>query len=111
MSEYVEAKATIRVRDMNKLESQYAEHLEMEKRAGNIQWWGFETVKIRLADLTFYTPDFAVVGKDSKLSFHETKGGPWRDDARVKIKVAAETFPAKFIAVKLGKRGWEFEEF
>lgn len=110
MTEFIEAEATIRPSKMNKLETQYAEHLEMERRAGEIKWWAFETVKLRLADATFYTPDFAVVGKDSKLAFHEVKGY-WHDDARVKVKVAAETFPAKFVAVKLGKRGWEFEEF
>ena len=48
------------------------------------------------------------------LEFHEVKGF-WRDDARVKIKVAAEHFPFKFVAVRKKKLseggGWDVEEF
>ena len=103
---------------MNKTEQAYASHLEQLKRSGLIQWWAFEPVSIRLADRTFYRPDFAVVGVDGSLEFHEVKArwgdgkAGWEDDARVKIKVAAETFPAFFLAAWPGRSGkWETEGF
>jgi hypothetical protein len=80
-------------------------------RAGEIRGWKFEAVKLRLADKTFYTPDFLVVLKDGSLEFHETKGF-WRDDARVKIKVAAELYPMfRFAALKKKKGNWTREDF
>ena len=100
--------------EMNKTEAAYAQELEMRKRVGEIEWWAFESIKLRLADRTFYTPDFAVVIAGG-MCFHEVKGH-WEDDARVKIKVAAKLFPHfTFIAltkipVKDGG-GWKVEEF
>ena len=42
---------------------------------------------------------------------HEVKGH-WEDDARVKIKVAATQHPwFRFLAVKAGKTGWQYETF
>lgn len=101
---------------MNKLEAEWAMVLEARKRAGEILWYGFEAIKLRLADNTHYTPDFAIIDREGKLVFHETKGGFWRDDARVKIKVAAEMFPFfKFYALKKKRKkdggGWDIEGF
>lgn len=99
---------------MNKTESEYAQHLELLKRTGKIAWYRFEGMKFRLADNTFYTPDFAVMRSDGALEMHEVKGF-WHDDARVKIKVAAEMYPVEFVAVKKKTRGeglgWEIERF
>ncbi|MCZ4064110.1 DUF1064 domain-containing protein [Oxalobacter aliiformigenes] len=99
---------------MNKTEAEYAEHLEILKRTGEIAWYRFEGMKFRLADNTFYTPDFAVMRPDGELEMHEVKGF-WRDDARVKIKVAADIYPVEFVAVKKKTRreglGWEMEHF
>ena len=96
---------------MNKTEMEYAELL---KRTGIIAWYRFEGMKFRLADNTFYTPDFAVMRSDGRLEMHEVKGF-WRDDARIKIKVAAEQYPIQFVAVKkkTGKEGygWKIERF
>lgn len=98
--------------EMNKTESRYAQELELRKRDGEILWWAFEPVTLRLASRTAYTPDFLVMHKDGKLEFVETKGF-WRDDARVKIKVAARMFPMfRFSALKVSKGGgWKREEF
>ncbi|QBR00487.1 hypothetical protein [Paraburkholderia pallida] len=49
---------------MNQTEERYAQHLEQRKQAGEIAWVGFEAWKFRLADSTFYTPDFAVMLAD-----------------------------------------------
>lgn len=95
---------------MNPLEADYAAYLEMLKRAGEISDYAFECVKLRLADKTFYTPDFAVIMPDGGLQMHETKGF-WQDDARVKIKVAAQQHPFKFVAIRKRKGVWEREEF
>lgn len=84
---------------MNKTEAAYAAELEQRKYAGEILWYAFEPWKFRLADKTFYTPDFGVLRADHQVECHEVKGF-WQDDARVKIKVAAEQHPFRFIAVK-----------
>lgn len=78
-------------------------------------WFAFEPHKLRLADRTFYTPDFGVLLMDGTFEFHEVKGH-WEDDARVKIKVAAEQhWMFKFVAVRpVAKKrggGWSREEF
>lgn len=97
---------------MNKLEAEYAQELENQKRCGLILWWAFEPMKLRLAGNTYYSPDFGVLAY--RLEFHEVKGF-WRDDARVKIKVAAEHFPFVFRAIKKKKQrdggGWDVEVF
>jgi hypothetical protein len=79
-----------------------------------VEWYKFEGLKLRLADNTFYTPDFVVMAADGVLECHEVKGH-WQDDARVKIKVAASLYPFRFFAVKKQTRknggGWDVEEF
>jgi len=98
---------------MNKTEAAYSSLLEARRAAGEVAWYLFEGLKFRLADNTFYTPDFAVMLTDGQLEAHEVKGF-WADDARVKIKVAAERFPVRFIAVKAPKRkgdDWSREVF
>lgn len=99
---------------MNKTETAYAEFLETLVACRDVAWWKFEGVKLRLADATFYSPDFAVMRSTGALEMHEVKGF-WQDDARVKIKVAASLYPFAFIAVQpIGKRGgggWKVEAF
>lgn len=99
---------------LNKTETEYGRLLEMRKHAGEILWYRFDGMKLRLADNTFYTPDFAVMLADGTLECHEVKGH-WMDDARVKIKVAAEMYPFRFIAVKAKAKkdggGWSTEDF
>ena len=56
-------------------------------------------------------PDFVVIRADGGIELHEVKGH-WEDDARVKIKVAATQHPwFRFLAVKAGKTGWQYETF
>lgn len=96
--------------EMNKTEAAYAARLESLKLAGEIADYRFECLKLRLADNTFYTPDFMVLRPDGAFEVHEVKGH-WEDDARVKIKVAAAQFPFNFVAVKKTKNGWDREVF
>jgi len=97
---------------MNGTEARYATYLEERKASGEINWFAFEAVKLRLAPLTFYTPDFLVMLDDGTLEAHEVKGF-WQDDARVKIKVAAEIYPFRFIVVTVVPKkdggGWKTE--
>jgi hypothetical protein len=99
---------------MNKTEAAYERDLKDAVSLGDVLWYRFEGLKLRLADSTFYTPDFAVMLANGQIECHEVKGF-WQDDARVKIKVAAEMYPFRFIAVKpLSKKaggGWQREVF
>lgn len=96
--------------EMNKTEQAYADLLELRKQAGEVVWYKFEGIKFRLADNTFYTPDFAVQLENGELEAHEVKGF-WEEDARVKIKVAAALYPIRFVAVKKAGKTWEHEAF
>ena len=104
----------LKVGEMNSTEAAYQSFLESLRQAGKVEWFKFEGLKLRLADNTFYTPDFAVLVADGTLECHEVKGR-WEDDARVKIKVAAALYPLRFIAVKKQAKkaggGWDIEEF
>jgi hypothetical protein len=107
----VYAKAAQRTaKPMNRLELAYAQHLEAKRLRGEIQRWDREPVKLRLADLTYYAPDFRVITADGTEEYHETKGF-MRDDANVKLKVAAELHPYRFYLVRQlpAKAGGGFE--
>lgn len=99
---------------MNKTEAAYERDLRDAQTLGDVLWYRFEGLKLRLADNTFYTPDFAVLASDRVMECHEVKGF-WRDDARAKIKIAAEMYPFRFKAVQvLPKKaggGWKVEAF
>lgn len=99
---------------MNKSEAAYARDLDDAVSMGEVLWYRFEGVKLRLADNTFYSPDFAVMLANGQLEMHEVKGH-WMDDARAKIKIAAEQYPFRFIAVKVRAKkdggGWAREVF
>lgn len=99
---------------MNGTETKYAKHLEELLRAGEVLWYRFEGIKLRLAGNTTYSPDFAVMNKHNEIELHEVKGH-WTSTAKVKIKVASDQYPFKFIAVyaipKKDGGGWKYEEF
>lgn len=94
---------------MNQLEEAYAKTLEIRKMAGAIRDWKYEPFKLRLADKTYYSPDFLVITADDAFEIHETKGF-FQEDAKVKTKVAAEQFPwFRFRVIRLVKKAWEAE--
>jgi hypothetical protein len=101
---------------MNKTEKAFSEILEKWKLAGEILEWAFEPEKFRLADNTFYTPDFRVIMANETVVFYEVKGSLTfiEDDAMVKIKVCAEVNPYPFfLAAPKKKRegsGWVIKE-
>lgn len=92
---------------MNKTERKYAQHLDRKLRLGEIARWDFEPVKLRLGPDSFYTPDFRILRLDGTEEFHDTKAlwkgrkgkkdrAGWEEDARGKIKSAAEQHPYLF---------------
>lgn len=95
---------------MNKLEEAYGKRLWERKLAGEVLWYAFDSLKLRLADTTFYTPDYLVMLASDVLEIHEVKGH-WEDDARVKIKVAADKFPFPFVAIQRKQGLWVEERF
>lgn len=99
---------------MNKLEAAYHERLTRLQATGEVAWFGYEAIRIKLAPLTTWLPDFAVLLPTGELQLHEVKGGFWMDDARVKVKLAAEMYPFfTVIAVTRPRKSedWKFEEF
>lgn len=97
---------------MNKLEARFAnEVLRPQRVSCEIIWWDFEPFKVRLADGAWYTPDFAAIDTVGLVLF-ECKGF-WREAARVRIKVAADKYPFRFVAVTYDRKTgeWQYENF
>jgi hypothetical protein len=111
--------------ERNKTEASYEAHLDLLRRAGEIDGFGFEAIKLRMADLTWWTPDFLVYAKDGVVELHDTKGTttkkradgtkdkvPWiEEDAKIKLKVIAELFPFRVFAVFKTAEGWQKQQF
>jgi len=109
-------------------ERQYAQFLDGLIVEGSIRVWIYEAIRLKLAEETYFTPDFLVVFADGHSELHEIKGTRkygkkgfhtylafYREDSRVKIKIAAAQYAQVFPIV--GKhwnpvRGmWEEERF
>jgi hypothetical protein len=107
-----QALGRLKVGTMNKTEAAYVATLDARRHAGDVAWFKFEGIKLPLADNSFYTLDFAVMLADGELEMHEVKAY-WQDDARIKIKIAAATYPLRFPAIKAGSKkdggGWQIE--
>lgn len=107
--------------EMNGAERRYANRLEGLRQIGAIESYQFDALKLRLAEKTFYEPDFLVIAKDGAVEFHEVKAG-WKakgtltykihveDDAAVKFKVAAAAFPFRFRMVWFNEGNGNWEE-
>lgn len=113
MKRGLQALGRLKTGAMNKTEQAYAATLEQRRHVGEIAWFKFEGIKLRLADNTFYSPDFAVMLADGQLEMHEVKGY-MQDDANVKIKVASDLYPMRFIVVRVRAKkdggGWRIDE-
>jgi hypothetical protein len=105
---------------MTGVEKKYEAHLTTLRNMGMIAWFAFESIKLRLADNTFYTCDFAVLRNDGFIELHEVKPATKRDgretywceeDAKQKVKVVAELYPFIVCIVYPTSAGWKREEF
>ena len=102
---------------MNKTEARYhAEVIEPMMRCGAATWSRFGAIKLRLAAKTFLTVDFAVLRSDGVLELIDVKGAKivYQEDAKVKMKVAAEQFTPFVFTVAYPRRkrdggGWLHE--
>jgi hypothetical protein len=93
----------------NKTEARFDRKLADLKHGGHIVDYSFESLKFRLAGRTWYTPDFVAALPGGSMIVYEVKGF-WRDDARVKIKVAAEMYPHfRWFAVRWVGGEWVFD--
>lgn len=91
---------------LNKTEKAYLAYL----RGLNPQWLGIQNVTLKLADDTRYTPDFVAIDNCGIFHAREVKGF-FRDDAKVKIKVAARQFTwIRFTLAFKDGNGWRHEE-
>lgn len=88
--------------EMNQTECEYAELLQSNKLAGQIEEWFFEAVTFRIANDCRYTPDFCVYFASGAMEFVDVKGtGPIDEKSTVKIKTCAEKFPMfRFVQAK-----------
>lgn len=74
------------------------------------EWVGVQCITLKLADDTRYTPDFWTLTRGALVA-HEVKGGFTRDDAWVKLKVAARLYPfIRFCIARYEKGGWEVKD-
>lgn len=100
---------------MNKLEQAFLHYLHA---LPNIRFQRREGILLRLGNGVTYRPDFT--GWDyqpsvSAFCCYEVKGGFFREDARVKTKVAASLFPffRFYLAHQIPRKrggGWKIEE-
>lgn len=90
----------------SKLERDYARRLDSLRHGGLVRDWMYHPMRLRLADGTYYTPDFMVVMPSGLVELHETKGF-MREAARVRLNVAADKF--RCFSFRLVRReGWSW---
>lgn len=105
---------------MNRTEAAYADHLWQQQVTGEIAWYAFEPIKLRLADRSWYSPDFLVMLPNGVLQLHEVKGRKGSgyyatEDSRLKVRFAAEQYPFSVVVAWPRKKsdggGWDTEVF
>lgn len=94
---------------LNQMEKAYAQHLALRQKAGEVEWFVYEGIKLRLAQKTFLTVDFFLMLATGDLEAHEVKGF-LEDDAAVKLKVAAAMYPFRFVLVRREGGAWDLKE-
>ncbi|TPW31824.1 DUF1064 domain-containing protein [Martelella alba] len=98
---------------MNRTEARFASHLDALMTTGDLLWWRFEAIKLTLAKNTTITVDFATLPASGLLTMIDVKGSKaiYTDDARAKMKIAADIFPFVFqVAYPKDKgAGWRIE--
>lgn len=97
------------VANQNKTERLWWDHLVAGAKLGLWSWLGCKCITLKLADDTRYTPDAWALTPGGVLQAFEVKGF-WRDDAKVKVKVAARQFPwIRFVVVTRKDGMWNQE--
>lgn len=95
----------------NKLEHSYAQVLAMEKQAGKIKDWGYETQSLKLAAGKYHRPDFTVWHLDGTVEMAQTKGYHRNMRASMTGLIwAAQRHPWFRFTIHRYKNGWQSEE-
>lgn len=93
---------------LNKLEQSFKEYLGVN--LGPLVPILDQCITLKIANGCRYTPDFIARGQMGRLGAYEVKGF-MRDDAAVKLKVAASLYPwIKFHLVSRKKGAWLIQE-
>ncbi len=95
----------------NKLEHSYAQKLALDKQAGTIKDWGYETQSLKLAAGKYHRPDFTVWHLDGTVEQAQTKG--YHKNLRASMTGliwAAQRHPWFRFTVHRYKNGWISEE-
>lgn len=104
----------LKVGEKNQTEQRYEDEvLKPSMIAGEILWYRFEGIKLRLADNTFLTVDYAVLPASGILTMVDVKGSAAivEEDARVKMRVAADAYPFAFqLAFPAKGGGWTVKD-
>lgn len=91
---------------LNKTERAYLARLRMLK----VPTLRIQQITLKVADDCRLTVDFTYVDENGRLTFVDVKGFQ-REDALIKMKVAARTFPEfRFVIAKRVKGNWEHIE-
>jgi hypothetical protein len=99
----IKAKPSADESKLNKLESAWLAVLRADI---TLAWVGVHALTFKIGDDCRYTPDFIALNLDGELIAYETKGF-MREDARVKLKVAARMFPfVGFVLVERKAGAW-----
>jgi hypothetical protein len=89
----------------------FEEHLRA-RLGKDVLWFKYESMNLKLADGTYYKPDFVALHEDHVLVCYEVKPGRMvkgelgtiiTDGAAVKLKVASEHYPLRFVLVTAHK--------
>ena len=113
MRQHLQALGRLPAGRMNKTEARYSALLEQRRMAGEVAWWAFEGITLKLAHDCRLTPDFAVMLADGRLELHDVKGSArvFTDDAKAKMRVAARQFPIPiFVATPSRSGGFDVQE-
>jgi len=96
----------------SKLEEEFRLSLYVDLQRGNIVWFDYEAMRLRIGKDAYYKPDFVTLSWGGSMTFYEVKGH-WREAARVRIRAAAERYRMfSFFAVSKPKgEGWKYEAF
>ena len=88
----IDMKPILKEPKWNKTERRYAQTvLEGLRLSGEILEWRYEPLNFRMADNTYYRPDFLLI-YETHFEIVEIKGF-LRDDAHVKFKTCAALYP------------------
>lgn len=90
------------LKKLNKTERRFYD--EFSKKPETL-WMGVHAFRLRLGPNTHYTPDFEILDRTGTLSIVDVKGTFTREDAQLKIKMAARLFPMfRFIKAEWGMK-------